>query len=70
MLEKYIKFHSILVNSFMIYSAHSFLLLSNLNVYVCEAPPGDLNSNPYSSHLTNTYTCEVTITPSVCCGIL
>ena len=30
--------------------------------------PGDLTSDPYLSHLTNTYTCGVTITPRVCGG--
>jgi len=31
---------------------------------VCEAlSPGDLNFEPYLSHLTNTYTCGVTIAP-------
>ena len=29
-------------------------------------PLGDLNPGPYSSHPTNTYTCEVTIAPKVC----
>ena len=31
-------------------------------------PPGNLNSDIYSSHPINTYTCEVTITPRVCSG--
>ena len=29
-------------------------------------PPGDLNLGPYSLHLTSTYTCGVTIAPTVC----
>ena len=29
---------------------------------------GDLNSSPYFPHLTNTYTCGVTIIPKVCGG--
>ena len=31
-------------------------------------PPGDLNPDPCPSHLTNTYTCGVTIAPRVCGG--
>ena len=30
----------------------------------------DLNFGHYLSHLTNTYTCEVTIAPKVCSDIL
>ena len=29
-------------------------------------PPEDLYPDSYSLHPTNTYTCEVTITPKVC----
>ena len=31
--------------------------------------PGDLNLGLYPPHPTNTYTCEVTITPRVCDGL-
>ena len=30
----------------------------------------ELNSHPYSTHLTNIYTYKVTITPTVCNGLL
>ena len=33
-------------------------------------PPGDLNSGPCPPHLTNTYTCGVTIAPKMCGGEL
>ena len=32
-------------------------------------PSGDLNHSPYSSHLTNIYTCRVTIASRVCGGL-
>ena len=31
-------------------------------------PPRDLNPDPYPSHSTSTYTCEVIIAPRVCNG--
>ena len=33
-------------------------------------PPGDMNLGPYPPHLTNTYTCGVTIAPRLCGGFL
>ena len=36
-------------------------------MYMCvKLPPGDLNSDFYLSHLTNIYTCGVTIALRVC----
>ena len=38
-------------------------------MYICvKLTSRDLNSNPYPPHLTNTYTCGVTIAPRVCSG--
>ena len=38
-------------------------------MYICvKLTSRDLNSTPYPPHLTNTYTCGVTIAPRVCDG--
>ena len=38
-------------------------------MYICvKLTSRDLNSNPSPPHLTNTYTCGVTIAPRVCNG--
>ena len=38
-------------------------------MYICvKLPPGNLNPSHCPPHLTNTYTCRVTIAPRICDG--